>query len=141
MTEQARDSILSLTNSLLNDAVGDSINMSFADDEMCSITFNDSVFSNSDTSNNSVASSNMSNVSRTAMEITNSVSDRVDTLGDDDAEKENLNETLKNAYATCMRRFERAIGQRMINNDVIKLVPVSNRFTTETERKGKILQF
>ena len=141
MTEQARDSILSLTNSLLNDAVGDSINMSFADDEMCSITFNDSVFSNSDTSNNSVASSNMSNVSRTAMEITNSVSDRVDTLEDDDAEKENLNETLKNAYATCMRRFERAIGQRMINNDVIKLVPVSNRFTTETERKEKILQF
>ena len=125
MTEQARDSILSLTNSLLNDATGDSINMSFADDEMCAITFNDSVFSNSDTSNDSVASSSMSNVSKTAMEITNSVSDRVDTLEDDEAEKENLNETLKKAYATCMRRFERAIGQRMINNDVIKLVPVS----------------
>ena len=125
MTEEARESILSLTNSMLDEASGNSINMSFADDEIYSINLDDSVFSAIDLSSNSGAGSSTENVSKTALEITNSVSDKVDTLDDDGAEREKLNEILKSAYSTCMRRFERAIGHRMINNDVIKLKPVS----------------
>lgn len=125
MTEEARKSILSLTNSMLDEASGNSVNMSFADDEICSVNFDDSVFSAIDLSTNTDAGSSVENVSKTALEITNSVSDKVDTLEDDGAEREKLNDTLKAAYSTCMRRFERAIGHRMINNDVIKLQPVS----------------
>lgn len=125
MTEEARKSILSLANSMLDETTGNSVNMSFADDEMFSINLDDSVFSTGDLSTNSDAGSSVGNVSKTALEITNSVSDKVDTVDDDGTEREKLNDVLKTAYSTCMRRFERAIGHRMINNDVIKLQPVS----------------
>ena len=107
MAEQARESILSLTNSLLEGMNGDSVNMSFADDETYSITHDDSVFADVNLSNDSIMGSSSSDVSKTALEITNSVSDRVNTLDEDDLEKEKLNGALKNAYSTCMRRFDK----------------------------------
>lgn len=127
MAEQARESILSLTNSLLEGMNGDAVNMSFADDETYSITHDDSVFADINLSNDSTMNSSEMDVSETALEITNSVSDRVNTLDEDGLEKEKLNDVLKNAYSTCMRRFERAIGHKMINSDIIKLLPVSNK--------------
>ena len=124
--EQGRESILSLTSSLLSDVNGESsVNLSYADDEVFAITHDDSLFSKSDGNMDTSGDSIMENVSKTALEITNSVSDRAEMFDDDGSDREKINESLRNAYGTCMRRFERAIGQKLINNDVIKLQPVS----------------
>ena len=137
--EQVRESILSLTNSLLSDVNGESsINLSYADDEVFAISHDDSLFSKSDENMDTSGDSNVENVSKTAMEITSSVSDRAEMFDDDGSDRGKINESLRNAYGTCMRRFERAIGQRMINNDVIKLQPVStylSRWLLSSKRK------
>ena len=118
MSEQAREPTVSGTESLLNDSLnvdGELTNMSFADDSV--LMLNDSVFSN-DSANELLA--NVTN-------ITDSVTDVSDAMEEESADK-SLNEELAKAFNTGGKRFERAIGNRIINGDVIKLNPVSIKF-------------
>ena len=122
MTEQARESIRSMTDSLLS-------NFSFGDDQTSMTSIPDeniSVFEESFGSlESSAQGSSVGNVSNANLEVTTSVSDRVDTLGEEEPDREKIREALVSAYSTCMKRFERAIGDININNDIIKLAPVS----------------
>ena len=122
--EQARESIRSLTDSLLNGSLeADVRELSYADDENISVFLDDSI----NTSGGSTDDASVVNVSSasTTLEITTSVSDRVDTLGEEEPDKKRIHEELSRAYGTCMKRFERAVGDSIINNDIIKLIPVS----------------
>ena len=125
MTEQARESVKAFADSLREGSMDEMTpNYSFADDENVSVFLDDSYNSES-ISKNVIGNSSVGNVSGSTLEITTSVSDRVDTLGEEEPERERIQETLSNAYSTCMRRFERAVGDSIINNDIIKLSPVS----------------
>ena len=126
MAEQARETIKSLTESLANEPISaETREFSFADDEAnISVFLDDSIKSDLSTENSALGSS-VGNVSNTTLEVTKSVSDRVDTLGDEEPDREKIHEALSKAYATCMKRFERAVGDKVINNDIIKLMPVS----------------
>ena len=122
--EQARESIRSLTDSLLSGSLeADVRELSYADDENISVFLDDSI----NTSGGSTANESVVNVSSasTTLEITTSVSDRVDTLGEEEPDKKRIHEELSRAYGICMKRFERAVGDSIINNDIIKLIPVS----------------
>ena len=99
---------MSLTESLLNESlVGD---VPLVD----GVTLSDSVFDDK---------SDMSyNMEISTFDITDSVSEQVREV-DDDGETD-VDEALSKAYNTSNKRFERAIGNKVINNDVIKLNPV-----------------
>ena len=117
MSEQAREPTVSGTESLLNNSLnidGEMTNMSFADDSV--IMLNDSVFSNNSTDEL------LANVTN----ITDSVTDFSESMEEESADK-SLNEELAKAFNTGGKRFERAIGNRIINGDVIKLNPVSTK--------------
>lgn len=121
MSEQAREPTISGTESLLNDSLtidGEVTNMSFADDSM--IMMNDSVFSNNSTSEL------LANVTN----ITGSITDFSESMEEESADK-SLNEELAKAFNMGGKRFERAIGNRIINGDVIKLNPVSIKYINE----------
>ena len=112
MAEQARRSIISLTESLINESVASD---GFADDARFDALLNDSVFEDGmEISGNCDISS---------LDITDSVSEQVRGVEDDDNAK--VDEALTRAYNTANKRFERAVGNRIINNEVIKLNPVS----------------
>ena len=122
--EQARESIRSLTDSLLSGSLeAEARNLSYADDENISVFFDDSINSSEGNSTAGTSVVNVSNVS-TTLEITTSVSDRVDTLGDEEPDREKIRVELSRAFGNCMKRFERAVGDSIINNDIIKLIPV-----------------
>ena len=124
--EQARESIKSLTDSFLSGSFeGEVRNLSYADDENISVFYNDSINTSlTDEATVDTSAENVSNAS-TALEITTSVSDRVDTLGEEEPDREKIHLELSRAYGTCMKRFERAVGDNIINNNIIKLLPVS----------------
>ena len=113
MTEQARESLISLTESVLNDAIVDEL--SFADDGL----FNDSVFESKMEMSTDVSA----DMDVSMLDITDSVSDQVGAVEEDSTVE--ADEALTKAYNTSNKRFERAIGNRVINNDIIKLNPVS----------------
>ena len=114
MAEQARRSIISLTESLINESVASD---GFADDARFDALLNDSVFEN--------GMEISGNCDISTLDITDSVSEQVRGVEDDDNAK--VDEALTRAYNTANKRFERAVGNRIINNEVIKLNPVSVR--------------
>ena len=120
MSEQAREPTVSGTESLLNDSLnvdGEMTSMSFADDSV--LMLNDSVFSNDSTSEL------LANVTN----ITGSVTDVSESMEEESVDR-SMNEELAKAFNTGGKRFERAIGNRIINGDVIKLNPVSRKYIT-----------
>ena len=110
MAEQARRSIISLNESVASDALSVS-ELSFGDDAL----LNDTVFEEK------LDSSTGFDVS--TLDITDSVSDQVEVIEEDSNAE--VNEALAKAYNTLSKRFERAIGNRVVSNDIIKLNPVS----------------
>ena len=120
MSEQAREPTVSGTESLLNNSLnvdGEMTSMSFADDSV--LMLNDSVFSNDSTSEL------LANVTN----ITGSVTDVSESMEEESVDR-SMNEELAKAFNTGGKRFERAIGNRIINGDVIKLNPVSRKYIT-----------
>lgn len=112
MAEQARKSLISLSESMLNATSNGMDSLSFSDD----MILNDSVFDGALESTRSLDLS--------SMDITESVSDQVGVLEEDSNAE--VDEALTKAYNTSNKRFERAVGNKVINNDVIKLNPVSS---------------
>ena len=115
MAEQARRTIISLTDSLMNDSVlNESVGVgdfSLSDETVLS----DTVFEE--------AMEMSTNLDVSALDITDSVSEQIDAIEEDSNVESN--EALTKAFNTSNKRFERAIGNRIINNDVIKLKPVN----------------
>ena len=113
MAEQARRSIMSLNESMLNETVPEAGDFSLLDDSL----MNDAVFEDK------LELSSSLNVS--TLDITDSVSDQIG-LVEEDSNAE-VDEALTKAYNTSNKRFERAIGSKVVNNDIIKLNPVSKK--------------
>ena len=118
MAEQARENIVSLTESLLNDSLdvnGSSLAL-FSDSAFTdnSVNLDDSVFSEKNSSRD--------------MNITKSISDEVVNNSD----QKNKSDFLTRCYNTGERRFERGIGSSYISNDIISFTPVSQRYNMST---------
>ena len=110
MAEQARENILSLTESLLDESLevnGSSLAL-FSDSAFTdnSINLDDSVFSEQSSTRD--------------MNITKSVTDEVVNNSD----SKNKSDILSRCYNTGERRFERGIGTKNISNDIIVFSPV-----------------
>ena len=110
MAEEARENILSLTESLLDESLevnGSSLAL-FSDSAFTdnSINLDDSVFSDQSSVRD--------------MNITKSVTDDVVNNSDN----KNKSDILTRCYNTGERRFERGIGTKHINNDIIVFSPV-----------------
>ena len=110
MAEQARRSIISLNESIASGSL-DINDLSFADDAL----LNDTVFEDK--------AEMSSGFDVSTLDITDSVSEQVEMVEEDSNAE--VNEALAKAYNTSNKRFERAIGNRIVNNDIIKLKPVS----------------
>ena len=113
MAEQARENIVSLTESLLNESLdvnGSSLAL-FSDSAFTdnSVNLDDSVFSEQGSSRD--------------MNITKSITDEVVNNSD----QKNKSDFLTRCYNTGERRFERGIGTSYISNDIINFTPVSQR--------------
>ena len=110
MAEQARRSIISLNESIASGSL-EVNDLSFGDDAL----LNDTVFEDK--------MEISSGLDVSTLDITDSVSEQVEMVEEDSNAE--VNEALAKAYNTSNKRFERAIGNRIVSNDIIKLKPVS----------------